>query len=122
MEYVDYYKVLGLDRGAKPHDISRAFKRLARKYHPDLNKSPDAEGRFKEVNEAHEVLKNPETRRRYDALGANWKRGASAAPAPPAGRARWAVRFDVGGPGGSAESFSDFLEAIRASRQYYNKT
>jgi molecular chaperone DnaJ len=65
----DYYEVLGVARSASPDDIRKAFRRLARQYHPDVNKSPDAEGRFKEVNEAYEALSNPEKRAVYDRFG-----------------------------------------------------
>ena len=71
----DYYSVLGVERGAEQTDIRRAFRRLARKYHPDLNKDdPDAEDRFKEINEAYEVLSDPDSRRKYDVHGDQWKR------------------------------------------------
>ena len=70
----DYYSVLGVDKGAEQKDIRQAFRRLARKYHPDLNQDDaDAEARFKEVNEAHEVLSDPDSRRKYDAHGDQWK-------------------------------------------------
>ena len=71
----DYYSVLGVERGAEQSDIRQAFRRLARKYHPDLNRDvSDAEARFKEVNEAYEVLSDPDSRRKYDAHGDQWKR------------------------------------------------
>jgi curved DNA-binding protein len=82
MDYVDYYKTLGVERGTSQEDISKAYKRLAREYHPDLNKAEGAERRFKEINEAYEVLKDPEKRERYDSLGANWKHGARFDPPP----------------------------------------
>ena len=70
----DYYSVLGVERRAEQNDIRRAFRRLARKYHPDLNKDDsDAESKFKEVNEAYEVLSDPDSRRKYDAYGDQWK-------------------------------------------------
>ena len=70
----DYYSVLGVDKGAEQKDIRQAFRRLARRYHPDLNQDDaDAEARFKEVNEAHEVLSDPDSRRKYDAHGDQWK-------------------------------------------------
>jgi curved DNA-binding protein len=75
MEYRDYYKVLGVEKNASEKDIKRAFRRLARKHHPDVNPDdPQAEERFKEVNEAYEVLSDPEKRQKYDQLGADWQR------------------------------------------------
>src|SRR3954453_19950258 len=71
----DYYETLGVSRDASEEDIRRAYRKLARQYHPDVNKEPDAEDRFKEVAEAYEVLRDPEKREKYDRLGANWKAG-----------------------------------------------
>jgi len=74
MEYKDYYKIMGVDKKATAKEIKQAYRRLARKYHPDVNQgSKEAEAKFKEVNEAYEVLGDPEKRKRYDELGANWK-------------------------------------------------
>jgi len=74
MEYKDYYKILGIDKTASQQDIKKAYRRLARKYHPDVNPGDKtAEARFKEINEAHEVLSDPEKRQKYDQLGASWQ-------------------------------------------------
>jgi curved DNA-binding protein CbpA len=78
----DYYKTLGLSRDASREDIQRAYRKLARKFHPDLNKAPDAEKKFKEVNEAYQVLKDPEKRNKYDRLGARWQEGQDFRPPP----------------------------------------
>ena len=69
MKYKDYYAILGVDRGASPEDIKKAYRKLARKYHPDVSKEPNAEEKFKEMGEAYETLKDPEKRAAYDRLG-----------------------------------------------------
>jgi curved DNA-binding protein len=109
MEYRDYYAVLGVDRKASAEDIKKAYRRLARRYHPDVNAEPDAEDRFKEVGEAYEVLSDPEKRAAYDALGANWKDHQNFQPPPD-----WEQRFDFGGGGftGHDGGFSDFFETL----------
>jgi curved DNA-binding protein len=114
MKYIDYYKVLGVERDASQKEISKAYKKLARKYHPDLNKAKDAESKFKELSEAYEVLKDPEKRKRYDTLGSGWRDGAPF-EAPPG----WEVRYEYGpggggGPGGfgGMGGFSDFFETL----------
>ncbi len=113
VEYKDYYQVLGVGRNASQEDISKAFKKLARKYHPDLNPDkPEAEKRFKEANEAYEVLKDPEKRKLYDQLGPNWQHGQNFEPPPGFEGGRY--HFGGGGPGGfgGAQGFSDFFETI----------
>src|SRR5713226_8618528 len=78
MEFRDYYKTLGVDRSANEGQIKAAYRKLARKHHPDVNpNSKDAERRFKEINEAYQVVGDPEKRKKYDELGADWERGAS---------------------------------------------
>ena len=114
MEFKDYYKTLGVERDASDEEIKKAFRKLARKYHPDVAKDKAAaEEKFKEINEAYEVLGNPENRRKYDRLGANWKQGAGFQPPPGWQQARGgaggfggqAFEFQFGGTG-----FSDFFE------------
>lgn len=82
MEYKDYYKILGVERGADADAIKQAYRRLARKFHPDVSKEPNAEEQFKNVQEAYEVLKDAEKRAAYDALGSNWKAGQDFRPPP----------------------------------------
>lgn len=115
MKYLDYYAVLGVPRDASAEAIKKAYRKLARQYHPDVNKSSGAEARFKEINEANEVLSDPEKRKRYDALGANWKSGQDFTPPPGWGGFEGAssgpggIRFEFGGGGGD---FSDFFSAL----------
>ncbi|MGH6797788.1 MAG: DnaJ C-terminal domain-containing protein, partial [Roseiarcus sp.] len=110
MEFRDYYKTLGLERSASEAEIKSAFRKLARKHHPDVNpNSKDAERRFKEVNEAYQVLSDPEKRKKYDELGADWERGA---PQDEVFR-RYARGGTTGGAtfrSGDASGFSDFFE------------
>ncbi|MGC9036663.1 MAG: DnaJ domain-containing protein, partial [Verrucomicrobiia bacterium] len=76
VQYKDYYEILGVPRDATEEEIKKAFRKLARQYHPDVAKDKKAaEEKFKEINEAYEVLSNPETRKKYDALGAAWRNG-----------------------------------------------
>lgn len=110
MQYKDYYRTLGLPRGASQDDIKRAYRKLARKYHPDVSKADDAEQRFKEIGEAYEVLKDPEKRAAYDQLGSGYRDGQSFRPPP-----NWDTGFEFAG-GGFTEagqgSFSDFFESL----------
>ncbi len=108
--YKDYYQTLGVKKDATTEEISRAFKKLARKYHPDLNPdNKEAEARFKEINEAHEVLKDPQKRKMYDTLGPNWKEGQNFQPPPGFQNARFQFEGMDGFGGGQ---FSDFFESL----------
>jgi curved DNA-binding protein len=110
MEFKDYYGIMGVKRDATQDEIKRAYRKLARKYHPDVSKEVDAEARFKEVGEAYEVLKDPEKRAAYDQLGANWKAGQEFRPPPD-----WDQGFEFHGgdfTGADADQFSDFFESL----------
>lgn len=110
MKFQDYYETLGLARSATQDDIKRAYRKLARKFHPDVSKLPDAELRFKELGEAYAVLKDPEKRAAYDTVGSNWKAGQDFRPPPG-----WDTGFEFSGRGfggGSQADHSDFFEAI----------
>ena len=125
MDYQDYYATLGVAKNAAADDIQKAYRKLARKYHPDINKSGKAEVHFKEINEAYEVLKDPDKRARYDQFGSAWKQ-AQRTGAPPPGFEEIFSRFGVGGPagfggsgqrvefdlGGGGGGFSSFFEAL----------
>lgn len=131
MEYKDYYKILGVDRNSSPEDIKKSYRKLARKCHPDTCKDDaSAEQRFKEINEAHEVLSDPEKRSRYDALGSSWQQGQNFTPPPgfeqffgfggKAGRRQGRTfSFDFGGASphgaGRGGGFSDFFETLFGS-------
>ena len=125
VQFRDYYEVLGVSRTATQDEIQRAYRKLARKYHPDVSKAKDAEEKFKELNEAHEVLKDPEKRKKYDALGANWKDGQEFRPPPGwesygfgqqgAGEGS-SFRWQGGGGGGGG--FSDFFEALFGGQSF----
>jgi curved DNA-binding protein len=119
VQYKDYYAVLGVPRTASDAEIKKAFRKLAREYHPDVAKDKKrAEEKFKEVNEAYEVLGDPAKRQRYDQLGANWKSGAEFRPPPGWGGARRSnaggadFEFNFGGTG-----FSDFFEQLFGARR-----
>ncbi|NSW86416.1 MAG: DnaJ domain-containing protein [Syntrophobacteraceae bacterium] len=121
MKFRDYYEVLGVPRTATQEEIQRSYRKLARKYHPDVSKAEGAEDKFKEINEAYEVLKDPEKRKKYDQLGPDWKTGQDFRPPPG-----WDVHFDFGQAGGEqsdfqwggAGGFSDFFETLFGSRRF----
>lgn len=96
----DYYKILGIAKNASADEIQRAFRKLARKYHPDVNNEKDAEEKFKELNEACEVLKDPEKRKLYDAYGRNWQQEKNRRPSDP-----WRTRADEARGQGRSQSF-----------------
>jgi curved DNA-binding protein len=107
----DFYRTLGVARDASPDEIQRAYRRLARQYHPDVNKDPSAEERFKEISEAYDVLSNPDTRRRYDRFGERFRQvpeGAEAAGGPFRSGAR------PGGPGGGGVRVDPDVEFVDA--------
>lgn len=115
MEYKDYYEILGVKRDASESEIKSAYRKLARKFHPDVNKTKEAEAKFKDINEAYEVLGDKNKRQRYDSLGANWQGGQSYTPPPGF------ENFGFGGNGGTYEfnfgggqggGFSDFFSSL----------
>lgn len=130
--FQDYYKTLNVKRTASQEEITKAFRKLAREYHPDVNKAADAEDKFKQLNEAYEVLRDPEKRTQYDALGENWKAGQSFQPPPDwadmfsqfgaqGGQSggRRTFKFNTAGGGanpfgsaGGGEQFSDFFSML----------
>ena len=107
MEFKDYYKVMGVARDATEAQIKQAYRKLARKYHPDVSKEKDAEARFKEVGEAYEVLKSPEKRAAYDQLGQGPRPGEDFRPPPD-----WGTGFEFSGDGGRESAYSDFFESL----------
>ena len=109
MEFKDYYKVMGVARDATEAQIKQAYRKLARKYHPDVSKEPDAEARFKEVGEAYEVLKTPEKRAAYDRLGSGPRPGEDFRPPPDFVSG---VEFSGAGRSGGGEEYSDFFESL----------
>ena len=110
-KYQDYYKIFGLKRNATAKDIKKAYRKLARKYHPDINKEKTAEDNFKKVTEAYEVLKDPEKRKLYDQLGDEWKNGRDFKP-PPEWKHQHFDRESDQGEFNNSNGFSDFFEAL----------
>lgn len=110
MKFKDYYQIMGVPRSATQEEIKRAYRKLARKYHPDVSKEKNAEAKFKELGEAYEVLKDPEKRTAYDKLGANWKAGQDFNPPPD-----WEQAFEFKGGGFTSDEagvYSDFFEQL----------
>lgn len=125
VKFKDYYEVLGVARTASADEIKKAFRKLAREYHPDVAKTKKgAEEKFKEINEAYEVLSDPDKRKKYDELGPNWKQGAEFRPPPgweqqfrqPRGNARGPMGGDGDFEFGGTTGFSDFFEQLFGSR------
>ena len=110
MEYKDYYQILGITRDATQDQIKQAYRKVARKYHPDVSREHDAEAKFKDAGEAYEVLKDPEKRAAYDKFGANWRDGQNFEPPP-----NWDAGFEFRGAGytgADSAGFSDFFESL----------
>jgi curved DNA-binding protein len=125
MDYKDYYKVLGVARDASQEDIKRAYRKLARKYHPDVSKEANAEDKFKELQEGYEVLKDPEKRAAYDQLGSNWRQGQQFTPPPDWGNG-FEFSFGRGGGGAGASpdddgGFSDFFSSLFGARSPFGQ-
>lgn len=134
MAFIDYYKILGVDRNATQDEIKQAYRKLAKKYHPDLNKDdPSAEGKFQQVNEANEVLSDPEKRKKYDEYGEHWKHADEFEAQKKArqhagaggggfsgfggdGGSYWYSSDGEGFSGGDAGGFSDFFESMFGHR------
>ncbi len=126
MEYKDYYETLKVKKDASQDDIQKAYRKLARKFHPDVNKNTDAERKFKEIGEAYEVLRDPEKRQKYDQYGAAWKQAQGGGGVPPGFQGfdfgnfaggggqggGFDFRFEDLGGGGGGEGFSSFFEML----------
>ena len=113
MEFKDYYDTLEVKRDATQDEIKRSYRKLARKFHPDVSKEANAEERFKQLGEAYEVLKDPEKRAAYDQLGADWQAGQDFRPPPD-----WDQGFEFDGAGIDDAQFSDFFESLFGQRGY----
>ena len=109
VSYKNYYEILGIERSATVEQIRKAHRKLAKKYHPDINKEAGAEQKFKDVNEAYEVLKDPDKRQKYDTLGENWEQGQNFTPPPGWRNMNGGNAQDFGG------GFSDFFKTIFGS-------
>src|SRR5689334_6413296 len=117
MDYKDYYQIMGLSRTATQDEIKRAYRKLARKYHPDVSKEPNAEAKFKELQEANAVLSDPEKRAAYNELGQNWKSGQEFRPPPDWGEGfEHSTQFS----GGDNAAFSDFFASLFGQRSPFS--
>jgi DnaJ-class molecular chaperone len=119
VKFKDYYVVLGVPRSASEDEIRKTYRKLARKYHPDVNpKDKSAEEKFKEINEAYQVLSDADKRKRYDALGEDWKAGAdfTPPPGPRNGRVDFTGFGDAFGSARGGQDFSDFFESLFGRR------
>lgn len=116
MAFIDYYKTLGIEKNASADEIKKAYRKLARKHHPDLNPNDkDAEQKFKEINEANEVLSNPENRAKYDKYGEHWQHGEAYEKAQQRQQQQYSGNFGDGFSGtdfGQGEDFSDFFQSM----------
>ena len=113
MTFVDYYKILGIDKTATDKEIKKAYRKLARKYHPDLNpNNKEAEKKFKEINEANEVLSNTENRKKYDKYGKDWQHGEEFKKAQQQQNKRQYQQQGFGSGGYSEQDFSDYFESM----------
>ncbi len=114
MEFKDYYSTLGVAKNASQEEIQRTYRKLARKYHPDLNKTSGAEDKFKDIGEAYEVLKDPDKRAKYDRYGTAWKEAQQGGGKPPPGYED--IWFDLGGAddvfSSGSSGFSSFFEQL----------
>lgn len=121
MDYKDYYAVLGVAKDAPQEQVQKAYRKLARKYHPDVNKSAGAETKFKEINEAYQVLSDPEKRAKYERFGSAWQQARTTSGTPP-GFEEVFSQFDFGSGGGyrttgggfsgGGQGFSSFFDAL----------
>jgi len=111
MDFIDYYKTLGIDKNATADEIKKAYRKLARQYHPDTNKEAGAHKKFQEINEANEVLSDPDNRKKYDRYGKDWQQGEKFENARHSKQAHGST--DFGGHFGSGdEGFSDFFSSM----------
>lgn len=120
--FKDYYEVLGVSRTATPDEIRKSYRKLARQYHPDVNKRPDAEAKFKEIAEANEVLSDPGKRARYDQVGADYREGQEFRPPPGWENVRFEFQGRPESMGGfrpeDLGGFSDFFESLFGGREF----